>query len=362
MSNNMHDYGTRLIHHNGSYDNARTLHVVDSHTCGQTTRVIMDSGENLVGLSPTVARDHFRTQADWVRRMAVLEPRGHRSMFAAALIAPSAAGEPFGIVFMDANGYPDMCGHATIGVVTTLCELALIPSIDLGTDGHFQLPLLTPVGTLAIEVEIKDGRCQAVSFQIPQAYYIGSVEVDTGHGKKTTVEIAYGGQYYGFVESDSVGLSVQPDLIDELIEKAKFIRQELGRTSTLSDPLTGVVPSVGNIVWIDEPRAEGADGLNVPVSGAHSFDRSPCGTATCARMAVRVAKGLLKVGDDFVNESIMGTHYRGRIVKEERKDGSTYLVPRVTGSAWITALSQLVVSKYDPLGNGFLIGGGKAVV
>ncbi|MFW7269785.1 proline racemase family protein [Gluconacetobacter sp. Hr-1-5] len=338
-----------------------TLDIVDSHTCGQPTRVILNGTGLMPGLSPVDARYLLAGSRDWVRRLAVFEPRGHRSMFAAALIEPAHPEDSFGVVFMDANGYPDMCGHATIGVATTLCEIGLIKSPDSAPTERLVFDLRTPAGLLELEASMVGGRCEAITFRTPLAYYVGSITLDIGHAGPVQVDVAYGGQYYAFLPADSVGLAVVPDAIDKLVAAAKPVRDVLNTAFSIIDPVTGEVPEIGNIVWTSPAHSPEAHARNVPISHGHSFDRSPCGTATCARMAVLVAQDKLAIGETFINESILGTHYFGiATCTHETVDGG--IVPQVRGSAWITGRGQLMRDQRDPLGLGYLLGGGDAVL
>ena len=153
----------------------RVLSVVDSHTCGQPTRVIVSGAGIAAGTEPLTAQQELRDRHDWVRRMAVLEPRGHRSMFAAALIAPVSADGEFGVVYMDAYGYPNLCGHATIGVATTLFERGSIPIPTPRFCGPVELGLLTPAGRIALRARLDHGRVESVAFRPPIAFYLGSM-------------------------------------------------------------------------------------------------------------------------------------------------------------------------------------------
>jgi proline racemase len=339
------------------------IDVVDSHTCGQPTRVILDGTGLETGMSPIEGRDFLRSQADWVRRLAVMEPRGHRSMFGAAIIRPSSPDEPFGVVYMDANDYPDMCGHATIGVATTLYELGLVgPVTENKSDSEYSFQLQTPAGIIDVTATISDGRCHSVAFQTPLAYYVGSVDLPLSSGQTTRVDVAWGGQYYAYLPVKSAGLEIVPDSIDQLIAVAAPIRKQLAASFTILDPRTGVVPTIGNIVWTSSPVSKNAHARNVPISSKDSFDRSPCGTATCARMAVLESQGKLTSGQTFVNESILTTLYYGRVVSTSEEGGFHSIVPQVKGSAWITAASRLSRDPTDSLGLGYLIGGGSAVM
>jgi len=282
-------------------------------------------------------------------------------MFGAVLIPPTAVDNCWGVAFMDAMGYPDMCGHATIGTVTTLVETGLVKPLTPEKDSTFDFKLHSPAGLIELEATMKGGRCYSIGFRTSLAYFVGSCQIDLRNGNIAQVNVAYGGQYYGFIDVSSVDLAIEPDHIDALIEAAIPVRAAVAETFNTIDKRIGSVPAVGNIVWTSSPKSHSADARNVPISQTGSFDRSPCGTATCARMATLTATGDLKVGQSFVNESILGTQYYGRVVGENSlvKNG---IVPQVVGRAWLIAHSRLLLDDRDPLGLGYLIGGGTAVL
>jgi proline racemase len=345
------------------YRNAsRVLEVVDSHTCGQPTRVIIAGAGLAPGLDPNAAREFLRSERDWVRRVSVFEPRGHRSMFSVALIPPAGPDDDHGVVYMDAATYPDMCGHATIGAATTLIELGLAGPKTPGHSGIFEFGLRTPAGRVELRATLKNGRCEAVAFRLGFAFYLCSLELHLENGSTVPVHVAHGGQWYAFIDVAAAGLAIEANAIDALILAARDIRARIAAQLTVPDPRSGSPPVVGNIVWTGKPRNPHAAGLNVPVSAAGSFDRSPCGTETCARMATLVALGELEIGRPFVNEGLMGTLYRGMPTSADAREGIAGIVPEVEGSAWITAHSRLLVDERDPLGSGYLVGGGPAVL
>jgi proline racemase len=341
---------------------SRMLEVVDSHTCGQPTRVIIAGADLAPGLDSNEAREQLRTERDWVRRVSVFEPRGHRSMFSVALIPPAHPGDDYGLVYMDAATYPDMCGHATIGAATTLIELGLVGPMVPGYDGDFEFGVRTPAGRVELRATLRNGRCDAVAFRLGFAFYLCSLELRLGDDRTVPVHIAHGGQWYAFIDVNAAGLRIEANAIDALIVAAQDIRGRIAAQLTMADPRSGKPPVVGNIVWTDSPRDPQAAGFNVPVSAAGSFDRSPCGTATCARMAALVALGQLEIGQSFINEGLMGTLYRGMPVGADMQNSISGIIPQVEGSAWITGHSRLFVDERDPLGNGYLVGGGPAVL
>jgi len=330
----------------------RALDVVDSHTCGQPTRVILAGHGLEAGMSPLVARDMLRDERDWVRTVSVMEPRGHRSMFSVALIHPDRPGGEFGVVFMDAAAYPDMCGHATIGTATTLLELGLVQAPTPDFTGIFEFGLQTPGGRVPLRARLETGRCKSVAFVFEGAYFLKTVDLNLPDIGAVAVDLAYAGQWYAFLPVSAARTTIDVAKIKALIAAASVVREALAER--LRDPDGRAEPVIGNIVWTDAPNHPQAQHRNVPISAAGSFDRSPCGTATCARMATLVAKGQLGFGERFVNEGLVGTIYHGVARPGSAKAGQPTIVAEVDGTAWITAASTLLVDPSDPLGNGYL--------
>jgi proline racemase len=295
------------------------------------------------------ASEQFRDRYDWIRRCAVLEPHGHRSLFAAALVAPCDKTCATGVVFMDAAGYHDMCGHATIGVVTTLVEHGLIDVAD----GEQEICVETPAGRIETRVTVVERKAASVTFVNQPAFLLESFTISAAPGE-VEVNVAYGGQWYAFVEAERFGLSIEPNKIDSLISRAAEIRPAIAEAVTGRDPRTNAPPRVENVMWIDRPPA-GAAGRNMPVNAAGAFDRSPCGTGTSARLALLHANGSLNPGESFVNAGVLGTTYIGRIAGLTTVGTQTAVVPEITGSAWLTGSSELWVDATDPLGEGFLL-------
>ena len=328
----------------------RVLAAVDSHTCGQPTRVIVGGLPDVRGATPTEARKLLRQEHDWVRRLAVLEPRGRRALFGVALLHPTETGAPFGVVFMDAAGYPDMCGHATIGVVTTLIEAGYL---DV-PQGESSFLLQTPGGPITIRVTVAGDRVESVTFVNQPAYQLEVVEIDEPSGAGS-VPIAYGGQWYAFVNARDFGLSIELERAPDLVGMAQTLRPAIARAVTRPDPRTGFPPLVENLMWVDEPKVAGADGLNMAVNAAGAFDRSPCGTGTSARLAVLSSAGELRPGESYVNSGVLGTVYRGTIAASTEVRGTAAIVPEITGRAWLTGRAELWASDDDPLADGVLL-------
>jgi proline racemase len=326
------------------------LAAVDSHTCGQQTRVIVDGLPELDGGSIAEVRDTMAADYDWIRRVAALEPRGQRSMFVAAIVPAFDRSCVCGVVFMDPAGYHDMCGHATIGVITTLIDLGYV---ECG-EGENELAVETPAGPIPVRVLVRDGRAEHVAFVNRPAYVLERRVLSLGE-TEAEVTVAFGGQWYAFLDASAVGLRVRPEEIDALVARASDVRTRLAAGESHPAPDTGQPPRIGNIVWCDSPSTVEAHARNVPVNAAGGFDRSPCGTATCARLAILHDEGALAVGETFVNQGLVGTLYKGRIVRLAEVAGVPAVVPEIEGSAWLTGGLDLWVDDTDPFPEGFLV-------
>ncbi len=322
------------------------LTAIDSHTGGQPTRTIVDGVPDLGPLSAAGARELLRRDHDHIRRLAVREPRAHPAVVAVAVLPPAAPGSERAIVFMDAAGYPDMCGHATIGVATTLVETGIVRV----SDARSWFTLDTPAGAIKVRVELEDGHVSAVSVINQPAFQLGTVSIEAPIGE-VRLAIAYGGQWYAFADAAAFGLSITPECVPDLIKAAAFVRAAIASAATFQDPRTGQPVLVENVMWVGEPSDPEVDGLNLPVNAVGEFDRSPCGTGTSARLAVLHASGQLAAGAPYVNTGIAGSRYRARILDVIPVAGTQGVVPEITGSAWLTGKVELWADPRDPFTN-----------
>jgi len=328
----------------------RVISVVDSHTCGQPTRVICNGVPEISYKSLAEARDILRAEHDWLRRYAVFEPRGHPSLFAAALVPAVDQGCATGVVFMDAAGYPDMCGHATIGVVSTLVDLGRV----VDSAGETSVAIETPGGVIETRVTFSGDRAASVAFVNQPAFLLEELTV-AARGEDIDISVAFGGQWYAFIDASRFGLAIEPRYIGELVRAAAELQPLIARSVSRPDPRTGEVPSVENVMWLSDPIGVVADGCNMPVNIAGNFDRSPCGTGTSARLAVLHAAGRLNVGQTFVNSGVLGTTYEARILSTTAVGGTAAIIPEITGSAWITGRAERWSEPTDPLSEGFFL-------
>jgi len=302
------------------------VQVVDSHTGGEPTRLVISGGPDLG--SGTV-REHlirFRESHDRFRSGVVNEPRGSDAIVGALLCEPADPSCQAGVIFFNNVGYLGMCGHGTIGLVATLAHLGKIqPGL---------LKIETPVGIVSAE---SHGAGLVTVRNIPSYLYTNDVSVNVeGHG--TVIgDVAWGGNWFFLTKGESpIELSLRN--LEELTSLTWRIRQALVRTG-----ITGKDGAeIDHIELFSKPRDPSAHSRNFVLCPGKSYDRSPCGTGTSAKMACLAADSLLRPGDLWRQESITGSIFEGRI----EVDGDE-IVPFVKGSAFVTAQSELVFDEQD---------------
>jgi proline racemase len=330
---------------------SRVFSAVDSHTEGMPTRVITGGVGPIPGDSMLERKLHFERHMDGLRLMLMREPRGHGAMSGAILQPPLHEGADWGVLFIEVSGCLPMCGHGTIGVATVLVETGMVEVSEPET----VVRLDTPAGLVEARVAVADGRARSVALRNVPSFLLGrdrSVELD---GRPLTYDMAFGGNFYAILPAGSAGLEIDPARADELVERGLEIMGAINTGDRPEHPSDPRISGCKHVIF----TAAGADGPHSQRSATSIhpgwLDRSPCGTGTSAKLAALHARGELRVGERFVNRSVIGTRFEGRIVGETEVDGLPAVVPEITGRAWITGMGQYVLDPDDPFPEGFAL-------
>ena len=316
-----------------------SIRVVDSHTEGEPTRVVIDGWPEPRGATMAERRDDLRARFDHLRSATVCEPRGHDALVGALLTAPVTSGSSAGVVFFNNVGYLGMCGHGLIGVVRTLQHLGRLES------GNVQID--TPVGTVSAALA-PDG---AVTIRnVPARCHALDVTVDVPGVGDITGDVAWGGNWFFISELEHGPLRDVPLDLAHQFELTRLTRAIL---AALRDHrITGAADAEIDHVELSGPPARpDADSRNFVLCPGGAYDRSPCGTGTSARMAVLHERGRLLLRQPWRQESITGSLFTGWL---ESDHGD--LVPHIQGRAWITGESVLRFDPEDPFRDGFTAG------
>lgn len=312
---------------NGSSGIVR-LRVIDSHTAGEPTRVVISGGPEVPESGALAARSFLREKADWMRQCLIDEPRGFDAVVGAFLCEAKDPSCVSGVVFFNNGGYLPSCIHGTIGVIRTLEHMGRI-----GVGTHY---LETPIGVISAELS-EDGSVTVENVPCYRTAKDLSIEVP-GYGE-VIGDIAWGGNWFFLIAGQ--GPPVIQSGIAELIKFTTAVRRELDAS--------GVRSAEGDFIDHVEVFAEPAEGVeadsqNFVMCPGGAYDRSPCGTGTSGKLACLAADGDLAEGELFRQAGILGTVFKGKY----RRIDAERIVPIVTGKAWITAESEIVLDPEDP--------------
>ena len=308
------------------------------------TRVVIDGLPRFAGDSVAARRADARRNHDGLRTMLCREPRGHAAMYAAYVVDSAAA--DVGVIFASQVGYDDLCGHGTIGVVTALLESGHLSRRD-------QVRVETPAGIVSAQVRWQGQRVAAVSFDsVPAFLHRAGVVVEVPGVGAVTGDIAFGGNWYLYLEAARLGLDLGTVRVPALLDLGGRIKQAVNGSMRLDHPTNrDVAHDLLGVSFYGPPlRDPQAHAANVVVENEHFYDRSPCGTGTCGRMAALHARGELAVGEEFRNESYTGGLFAGCITGTTTLGAVPAVLPRLTGSAWIMGRAEWSLDPTDPFG------------
>jgi proline racemase/trans-L-3-hydroxyproline dehydratase len=290
--------------------------------------------------------DHFRT-------LLMQEPRGHSDMFGAVLTPPTSDRGQYGVLFMDSNGYLDMCGHGIMGITTALIETGAITATEPETTVAFD----TPAGLVTGQARIAEDRVVEVSVaNVASFLYARDVEVDLPGSGRIPIDVSFGGNFFAMTPAKHLGVAINPHNISKLVELGMMVKAAINEKIKVQHPTEKHITTIELTEIYEKPNPDRLFSKNVMIFGDGQVDRSPCGTGTCAAMAMLFGRGELSLNDEFTNESVIGTRFKGKLVRETRVGDFIAADPIITGEAYITGMQQLVVDPNDPVKYGFVIG------
>ncbi len=303
------------------------MRVVDSHTEGEPTRLVVEGGPDLGTGSVAERRVRFGRDFDHVRSAVVCEPRGFDALVGAFLCAPVDATCAAGLIFFNNAGYLGMCGHATIGAAVSLARLGII-----GLGRHrFE----TPVGVVGVDLLTAN---EARVENVPSHRHCKDVTVNVAGLGPVTGDVAWGGNWFFLTRTDDLDLDLRN--IAALTRHADAVRKALAEAG-----VTGAGGAeIDHVEFFAKPRAHDADARNFVLCPGGAYDRSPCGTGTSAKLACLAADGELAPGEVWVQESIIGSRFAARY--KLSKSGA--VIPEITGRAYVVSQADLNFDAGDP--------------
>ena len=302
------------------------IKVVDSHTGGEPTRVVVEGMPDLGGGPLAERRERFKREFDRYRAAIVNEPRGSDAIVGALLCRPSDPSCEVAVIFFNNVSTIGMCGHGTIGLVASLAHL--------GRVRPGKLRIETPVGVVTAEL-LESG--EVVVANVPSYRALKDVAIEVPEFGRVRGDVAWGGNWFFLVEGH--GLEIRLSNLDALTSYANRVRRELSRAGVRGDDGA----EVDHVELFSPADLAVADARNFVLCPGSAYDRSPCGTGTSAKMACLFADGRLRAGEPWRQQGILGSVFHGHI---EVGDGRIY--PFIRGSAHVTAEGALIIDDRDP--------------
>jgi proline racemase len=343
----------------------RTIHAVDTHI-GEPMRVITGGVPHIPGNTMFEKMKYMEVNDDQLRMMMLREPRGYPPLCCNLICEPVHPDADAGFIVMEHTEYPLMSGGNVISVATVLLETGMLPMKEPVT----KITLESPAGLIVIRAECRNGKVKKVKFKnVPSFAFYLDKKIEVPHLGEVTVDVGWGGMCYVIADVRQFkGLELIPEhgreitRVSSLIQKAAQEKLKVSHPdypgveitiSQLSGPTENPVADWKNAVTMPSGPVD----LNNPATWIGAIDRCPCGTGTCAKMAVLHAKGQLQLNQKFRHEAILSQNiFTGELVEETQIGDYKAVVPTVEGQAWITGFNTLVLDHTDPFPNGFKVG------
>lgn len=328
------------------------FHCTDAHTCGNPVRLVREGGPPLEGRNMSEKRQHFLREYDWIRTGLMFEPRGHDMMSGSILYPPHDPANDVAVLFIETSGCLPMCGHGTIGTITIAIEEGLIRPLTPGL-----VKMEAPAGLVNIEYTMNAGHCEKVKLtNVPAFLHSAELTATCPDLGELAVDVAYGGNFYAIVDVQENFKGLEHYRADQLITWARELRRNINKRYSFVHPDDPTIRGCSHILWTGTVLDPGSTARNAVFYGDKAIDRSPCGTGTSARMAQWYAKGLLKKGEEFIHESIIGSRFTGRIEEELTLHGKPAIRPSVEGWAKIYGHNTIWIDRDDdPYAYGFQV-------
>jgi 4-hydroxyproline epimerase len=329
-----------------------TFYCIDAHTCGNPVRVVARGGPLLEGKDMSEKRQHFLREFDWIRKGLMFEPRGHDMMSGSILYPPSDPANDTGVLFIETSGCLPMCGHGTIGTVTIAIEEGLVVPKTPGL-----LNLETPAGLVKVEYRQEGKKVKSVKLRNVKSYLAAqSITASCPDLGDLVLDVAYGGNFYAIVDPQVNFGGMERFTAGQLINWSRALRDDINKKHKFVHPENSTIKGCSHILWAGKVIDPTSTARNAVFYGDKAIDRSPCGTGTSARLAQWYAKGMIRKGEAFIHESIIGSKFIGRVEEESELGGLKAIVPSVEGWAKIYGHNTISIDpEDDPYAYGFQV-------
>ena len=319
---------------------------LDMHTGGEPLRVIIDGLPPIEGRTVLEKRRYFREHYDHLRRGLMWEPRGHADMYGAVITSSEDA--DFDVFFLHNEGYSTMCGHAIIALTKLAVETGLVTKTGMTFN--------VPAGRILARATIIEGQVTETSFQnVPSFLYLREQQVEVPEIGLVKFDVAYGGAFYAFVKAEAVGLTLEPEHFNRIIEYGRRIKHAVMTQFSTTHPFEPDLSFLYGTIFTGPPRDRSHHSRNVCIFADGELDRSATGSGVSARAALHFAKGELGLNKKITIESILGSTMSVRVVNTTNFGPHDAIIPEVSGTASIIGRNEFYFDPDDPFRDGFIL-------
>ena len=318
---------------------------IEMHTGGEPLRVVIDGLPPIEGRTVLEKRRYFREHYDHLRTGLIWEPRGHADMYG-AVVMPSDDAD-FDVFFMHNEGYSTMCGHAIIALTKLAVETQLISKNEITFN--------VPAGRILAKAVVVEGKVVETSFRnVPSFVYLRNQRADVPGIGPVSFDVAYGGAFYAFVSSQDLGLRLEPDEANQLVEYGRLIKHAVMSQFPITHPFEEDLSFLYGTIFTGPANDPTNHSRNVCIFAEGELDRSPTGSGVSARAALHFAAGELDLNERITVESILGSTMSVRVVETARFGPYDSVIPEVSGTASIIGRNEFFFDPDDPFRVGFI--------
>lgn len=331
----------------------RMITIVETHSSGETTKVVVSGFPRIKGKTMWEKTKYCQEHFDDVRRALMTQPRGFSGILGAIITEPASPEAHYGVIFPYSGGYFHSCGDSTFSVTRALIEQGMVEVKEPFTE----VVLDTAAGLVKVKAKVKDGNVGTISFQGPPSFYQESALIDVPDIGKIHTDVAFGGLYYVFVDSEEVGVKVEPHNAKELIRVGMHILKSANRQVKVRHPSNPELKEIELVTFSAKPAKSGHHFKHANVY-ANTICVSPAGTSVSAKLATLIAKRKLGVDEDLIVESLVHPNLTmiGRAIRKVKVGDYAAVIPELSARAYVIGIQQCFIEEEDPIKYGFALG------
>jgi len=331
---------------------SKLIQCIDTHSCGEPTRVVLSGIPPVIGKTMKEKYSYFKNNYDNLRTTLFQEPRGFDNMLGVFVVEPTLDSADFGAIYASATQYFEMCGDSTFSLTEALIETGMVKATEPVT----RVSLDTYGGIVAVEAQVNQGLVGDITYRSVPSFFLKTVEFDVPKLGTVTADVAFGGMWYAFVEASKVNIEIAPRNMKRILALGITLLNEINNQVKVEHPQDPKLSSVTLITFYERNPKKGIDYKIANVYGDNATCRSPAGTMSAARAAISYGKGELRKGCSITIENGWIESKHIVTVADETTIGHLPgIIPELRATAYITGMYQAIVDPDDPYREGFIL-------